>query len=184
MQTSQKKNPSGFQRVLRDYLLPIAVGVITAKAITMWIVSGAEVVSGSMLPTLPYPSYLVVDHLALETHVPYRGEVIIFHHPKDSVTEDPLLKRIIGLPGDTVEIKSGHVYVNEKILDEPYLKVTMKPEDLGPFQVPAGEYFVMGDNRNNSYDSRYWQNPYVPAKNILGRVDAIIWPPKDWRIVK
>ena len=74
--------------------------------------------------------------------------------------------------------------VDEKILDEPYLKVTMKPEDLGPFQVPAGEYFVMGDNRNNSYDSRYWQNPYVPAKNILGRVDAIIWPPKDWRIVK
>jgi signal peptidase I len=183
MPKKRKKSSSGFERAFKDYIAPIAVGILVAKALSMWVVSGAEVVSGSMVPTLPYPSYLVVDHLALETHAPYRGEVIIFRHPQNSVPEDPLLKRIIGLPGETVEIKNGHVYINEKILDEPYLKVTMKPETLGPFHVPQGEYFVMGDNRNNSYDSRYWQNPYVPAKNILGRVDAIVWPPKDWRIV-
>jgi signal peptidase I len=183
MQTVQKKSPSGIQQILKDFLIPIAVGIIAAKALTLWVVSGAEVISGSMVPTLPYPSYLVVDHLALETHVPYRGEVIIFHHPKNSVPEDPLLKRIIGLPGDTVEIKGGHVYINGKILDEPYLKVTMNSETLPPFHVPQAEYFVMGDNRNDSYDSRYWQNPFVPEKNILGRVDAIVWPPKNWRIV-
>ncbi len=185
MSMRRKDNPSIMKKFFLDYVLPIVVGVAVAKGLTLWVVSGAEVVSGSMVPTLPYPAYLLVDHVVTEVQTPYRGEVIIFHHPPHSTLpdEDPLLKRIIGLPGDSVTIQGVHVYINGTVLNEPYIHVQMKPETLGPFIVPANHYFVMGDNRNDSFDSRYWQNHYVPRENIMGRVDAVLWPPKDWRIV-
>ncbi len=186
MSKHRKVNHSILRRLFRDLIVPIVFGILVAKGVTSWLFSGAIVVSGSMMPILPYPAYLLVDHLAMETHQPYRGEIIIFHHPKNSTldTEDPLLKRIIGLPGDSVEIHNAHVYINGTVLNEPYIHVVMKQETLGPFVVPANHYFVMGDNRNDSFDSRYWQNPYVPRTNIIGRVDAILWPPKDWRSVQ
>lgn len=170
-------------KFLRNYLVPIAVGVLIALVSKLYVVSAAEVISGSMVPTLPYPTYLLVDHLATEIHQPYRGEVIMFHAPNHSTKDDPLLKRVIGLPGDTVLVHSGHVYINGVALQEPYLTVVTQGT-FGPFHVPTGAYFVMGDNRNNSFDSRYWQNPFVPRANIIGRIDAVIWPFADLRIVR
>lgn len=167
---------------LGRYIAPILIGCFVALVSNKYVVSAATDVSGSMVPTLQYPTFLLVDHVATELHQPYRGEVIMFKAPKHSTDESPLLKRIIGLPGDEVLIKDGSVYINGKKLSEPYLTVTTEG-DFGPYKVPAGEYFVMGDNRNNSFDSRYWQNHYVPKANIIGRIDAVIWPPKDMHIV-
>lgn len=79
-------------------------------------------------------------------------------------------KRIVGMPGDTLEIKHGQTYINGKIYDEPYLRETPEDLDFGPFQIPSGCYFMMGDNRNNSYDSRYWDEHFVPRDNILSKV--------------
>lgn len=169
-------------KVFRNYIGPVVAGVLIALFTTHYVVSQAEVISGSMVPTLPYPTHLLVDHLATELAAPYRGEVIMFHHPKNSTSEDPLLKRIIGLPGETVYITNGHVYINGKLLKEPYLTVTTEGT-FGPYKVPPGEYFVMGDNRNNSFDSRFWQNHFVPRANIIGRIDAVVWPPSDMKIV-
>ena len=167
---------------LKNFVIPVAIGLAVAKALTMWVASAAVVVSGSMEPTLPYPTYLLIDRAAIEFEQPYRGEVIMFHHPPHSTKDDPLLKRIIGLPGDTVVIKDSKVYINNKPLSEPYLKVKTLG-NFGPYHVPKNSYFVMGDNRNNSFDSRYWQDHYVPRANIIGRVDAVLWPVWDWRIV-
>lgn len=179
MNTSQWK----LKTLIKNYILPFGIAIVVVLLVRTKVVSAAEVVSGSMVPTLPFPTYLLVDHVATEVSAPYRGEVVMFHHPANSTTEDPLLKRIIGLPGETVEIKNGHTYIDGKQLDEPYVKVDMKGT-FGPYKVPEGEYFVMGDNRNISYDSRFWQNHFVPKANILGRIDAVVWPLKDAHIVR
>lgn len=168
---------------IKGYLLPIAIGVAIALLCRYYAFSMATVVSGSMVPTLPYPTRLLVDHLAVELHAPYRGEVVMFTAPPHTTTESPLLKRIIGMPGDTVMIKNGGVYINGKRLSEPYLHGVVTLGTFGPYKVPPGEYFMMGDNRNNSYDSRFWQNHFVARKYIIGRIDAVLWPPQDFKLV-
>jgi signal peptidase I len=170
-------------RWARDLILPVSIGVTIAFASRTYGVSAAEVVSGSMEPTLPYPTYLLVDHFAIKFGQPYRGEVILFRAPPHTTTETPLLKRIIGMPGETVTIQAGHVYINGTVLNEPYLHGIVTQGTFGPYHVPQGEYFVMGDNRNNSFDSRFWQNHYVPRSDIVGRIDAVLWPTSDLRIV-
>ncbi len=171
------------QRWFLDLVIPVVLGVVIAFASRTYGVSAAEVISGSMEPTLPYPTYLLVDHFAIKFGHPYRGEIILFHAPPHTTTETPLLKRIVGMPGDTVMITGGHVYINGKVLKEPYLHGIVTEGNFGPYHVPQGKYFVMGDNRNNSFDSRFWQNHYVPASDIVGRIDAVLWPLKDARLV-
>jgi len=168
---------------LKGYVLPIVIGIVVALLCRYYAFSMATVVSGSMLPTLPFPTRLFVDHVAVELHQPYRGEVVMFNAPPNTTAESPLLKRIIGLPGETVLVQDGGVYINGKRLSEPYLKNIVTQGTAGPFKVPPGEYFMMGDNRNDSYDSRFWKNHFVPKKDLIGRIDAILWPPVDARIV-
>lgn len=109
------------------------------------------------------------DHIALWRN-PKRQQIIVFEAPPRAAHDEDFIKRVIGLPGDTVDIKGGVVYVNGKKLHEPYLNPRPDPnapmENVGPFHVPPHEYFVMGDNRDDSDDSRYWG--YVPRKNIIG----------------
>ena len=110
-------------------------------------------------------------------HPPNRGDVVVFHPPIQADTHRVFIKRIIAVPGDTVEIKQGTVYVNGQALKEPYIKE--QPRDDRPSQrIPADSYFVLGDNRNNSEDSRFF-GP-VPSQNIAGKPWAIIWPSKKW----
>ena len=111
-------------------------------------------------------------------HGPERGDVTIFHPPVN-LSED-YIKRIIGLPGDTVEIKKGIVYINGTELDEPYIKEPPR-YTLAPTDVPENHYFFLGDNRNNSNDSHNgWM---VPSENIIGKAWLSIWPPTQWGLV-
>jgi signal peptidase I len=127
-----------------------------------------------------------VDKLSYHLHDVHRGDIVVFARPplEDQQYAD-LVKRVIGLPGDTVSLEAGQVYINGKLYPEPFLPAAVQQEtDPGPsgepyalghpFKVPAGDVFVMGDNRPESCDSRYWGS--IPTSTIVGQVDLRIWP--------
>lgn len=125
----------------------------------------------SMDPTLANQERAIVNKLIYEIRAPRYGEIVIFKYPLNP-TQD-FIKRVIGLPGDVIEVRNHYVYRNGQKLDEPYINA--KPEaDYPPTKVPANTIFCMGDNRNRSDDSRSF-GP-VPLKNVVGRADVIIWP--------
>lgn len=98
---------------------------------------------------------------------------MIFKFPDDEKVL--YIKRVIGLPGETLEVKDGHVYINGAVLDEPYLNVTTDGS-FGPYRIPEGGYFMMGDNRNDSADSRYWHNTYLYRDGMVGKAVFRYWP--------
>jgi signal peptidase I len=133
----------------------------------------------SMEPALYPGDYAIVNKLAFNSsHHPLRGDVIVFMYPSNSA-QVPYVKRIIGLPGDQVHIAEGKIYINGELIVEPYIGTTTHRG--GDWTVPAGEYFVLGDNRNNSSDSRAWG--YVPDENVIGRLELIYFPPKHWSLL-
>ncbi len=127
----------------------------------------------SMNPTLQHGEYLLINNLSYYLNEPERGDIIVFHHPNSDLN---LIKRVIGLPGDQIEISDQHVKVNGVILDEPYIQA--EPTYSGNWTVPEGQYFVLGDNRNSSSDSHSWQ--YLPKENIIGKAIFIYYPFTDW----
>lgn len=127
----------------------------------------------SMDPSLAHGEYLLINNLAYYLDEPERGDIIVFHHPNSDLN---LIKRVIGLPGDQVEIANQQVKVNGVVLQEPYIQA--EPTYSGSWTVPVGEYFVLGDNRNSSSDSHTWQ--YLPKENIIGKAMIIYWPFADW----
>ncbi len=130
----------------------------------------------SMNPTLQDGQYLIINNISYYLNKPQHGDVIVFHHPKSDLN---LIKRVIGLPGDRIEISNQQVKVNGVVLDEPYIEE--EPQYSYSGVVPDGEYFVLGDNRNNSSDSHSWS--FLPEGNIVGKALVIYWPPSDWEAV-
>jgi signal peptidase I len=132
--------------------------------------------SVSMQPNLWEGEYVIVDKVSYSLSSPQRGDIIVF----EKIGQPDLIKRVIGLPGDTVEVRNAQVFVNDTALDEPY--VSNPPNyAFGPVQVEPGRYFVMGDNRSNSSDSHVWGT--IPVDTIVGRAWIIYWPPPNWQIV-
>lgn len=127
----------------------------------------------SMNPTLQDSEYLIINNITYMLNDPERGDVIVFRHPRSDLN---LIKRVIGLPGDTVEAKNGTIWVNGTVLDEPY--IAAPPSYNGNWEVPEGNYFALGDNRNNSSDSHSWG--FLPMDNIIGEAELIYWPPGEW----
>jgi signal peptidase I len=130
----------------------------------------------SMNPTLIDGEYLLINNVSYYLNEPQRGDIIVFHHPRGDIN---LIKRVIGLPGDHIEVSNQQVKINGIPLDEPYIKDP--PRYSGSWDVPEGEYFVLGDNRNNSSDSHSWS--FLPEKNIVGKAMFIYWPPGEWDTV-
>ena len=156
-----------------DWAKPIVGAIVIALIINNCIIVNAYVPSGSMEDTIMTGDRIIANRLYYKVENPDRGDVVVFKYPDD---ESKLyVKRIIGLPGDTVLVKDGGVYINDKKLDEPYLDV-LTEGDLGPFYVPEEKYFMMGDNRNSSFDSRYWDNKFVDKDKILGKVFMEYFP--------
>lgn len=132
----------------------------------------------SMQNTLQNSQYVLVNKIAYLFHAPARGDVIVFHEP-DHPDRD-LIKRVIGLPGDKILIDSTNVWVNGTELHEPYITAPSNPPTQ-PLTVPANDYFVLGDNRPNSEDSRYF-GP-VPRDNIVGKATLVDWPLNQWQFL-
>jgi len=165
----------------------IAVALVVALLLRTFVVQTYYIPSGSMLPTLQIGDRIVVDKLSYHLHGVGRGDIVVFARPADEQCGGPpvkdLVKRVIGLPGETISAVDGHVDINGKALAEPWLPQGVptnavdsnEPWDLvHPYKIPAGEYYVMGDNRTQSCDSRYW-GP-IPRSLIVGKVVMRVWP--------
>lgn len=160
---------------LLSYCRLLAVSVILALIINSALIANAQITSGSMETTIMTGDRVIGNRLAYDFSKPQRGDIVLFHFPDDE--KQIFIKRIIGLPNETVTITDGKVYINNsKVpLSEPYLKV-IPTGDYGPFIVPADCYFMMGDNRNISQDSRFWVNHFVKKDKILGKAEFCYFP--------
>ncbi len=161
-------------RLFRDIIAPVLVG-LAVFALFHFTLGSFKVYGTSMLPTIEEGEYIMVSKAAYFFNQPHRGDIIVFDSPQSPKTD--LIKRVIALPGDTVEVRDDKVWVNGTPLTESY---TLEPPHyLMPEQeIPAGHYFVLGDNRNNSSDShRGWT---VPQQNIVGKAWITYWPPYLW----
>lgn len=168
-------------REVFSWLASFAFALLVALFIKNFVIINADVPTGSMENTIMPGDRLIGNRLAYLKEGPKRGDVVIFRYPDDE--EELYVKRVIGLPGETIVIEDAKVYIdgNEEPLTEDYLKEEWIAA-TGPytFLVPEDSYLVMGDNRNDSWDARFWSNTYVARKKILGKAVVIYWPFKDF----
>ncbi len=178
-QNSPKLSPTANFWV--EGLKTIALSVVMAIGMRQFVAQAFFIPTGSMEPTLAINDRLMVDKLSYRLSPPQRGDVVVFTPPaaaaKCTRTNIPpqnfYIKRAIGLPGDRVEVKAGQVLINDQPLAENYLKDQPNYE-MNPVTVPAHQYLVLGDNRNNSCDGHYWG--FVPQENIIGKAIVRFWP--------
>lgn len=161
-----------FLRDVRDTVLMVIIIYTLVNLIApRYIVEGA-----SMQPSFETGEWIIVNRLGYLVGEPQRGDVVILDYPEP---QEDLIKRLIGLPGETIEIHDGEVYVNGERLDEPYIKASPRYRD--EITLGEDEYYVLGDNRNNSRDSHAFGA--VEAERIIGKAWMIYWPPENWGVV-
>lgn len=168
-----------------SWVITLVAAVLVALFLKNFVIINATVPTGSMENTILPGDDLIGLRFSYKLSDPKRGDIIIFDFPDNE--EEKYVKRIIGLPGETVYIEDAKVYINgsEEPLEEPYLK-ELWTKSTGPFyfEVPEDSYFVMGDNRNNSYDSRYWTNTFVKRDKITGKAWAVYFPFRDMGVLE
>ena len=178
MTQSSKNKGSQFSKnnPLIELIQTIVTAAVLSLGIRTFIAEARYIPSSSMRPTLEVNDRLIIEKLSYLFREPIRGDVIVFN-PTESLKaenfKDAFIKRIIGLPGEIVEVKTGKVYVNGKKISEEYI-FEAPDYNYGPSRIPEDEYLVLGDNRNNSYDSHYWG--FVPKKKIIGKAFVRFWP--------
>lgn len=155
-----------------DWIAVVVIALLISFVLHTFVIVNATVPTSSMENTIMAGDRVIGSRLYYIRHDPARGDIIMFDYPDDPQTL--YIKRVIGLPGDHIEISGGVVYINGEALDEPYLDVVTEGE-WGPYDVPDGCYFMMGDNRNDSADSRYWQNTYLTRDGIVGKAVIKYW---------
>lgn len=168
------------KRILKEVLefsKMLLVSLILAFFLKENVVASALVPTGSMETTVMTGSKILINRLSYAWEEPQRGDIVAFYFPDNP--EKIYLKRIMGLPGETIAGYDGVVYINGMPLFNDFTTEKLE-QDFGPFQVPEGCYFMMGDNRNDSWDSRYWKNTYVEKEKILGKVSLEYYPELKW----
>ena len=167
-ESADKEQKRSFKREVFSWIACIVVTILLTEFILNFVIINANIPSGSMENTIMTNDNLIALRTSYWFKDPKRGDIIIFKYPEDE--REWYIKRVIALPGETVQVKDGKVYINgsSKPLSEPYIKEE-PVEDFGPYTVPKNGYFVMGDNRNNSNDAREWDIHYVSRDEILGK---------------
>ena len=182
--------------VVREYFESIVIAVILALFVRTWVVQAFKIPTGSMENNLLIgdhllvnkfifgPTPLAIGRAVLPVRPIHRGDILVFKYPEEP--DRDFIKRVIGLPGEKIELKHKKIYINDQPLEEPYVHFLTPPssdyqevtsydlrEQFGPVTVPADKYFVMGDNRDNSQDSRYWG--FLPRDYVKGKALVIYW---------
>lgn len=185
--TREKQRKSLF----REYLEAAIIAVVLALFIRTFVIQAYKIPSGSMEPTLLVGDHILVNKFIYGIKAPFikktiiplsepkRGDIIVFTYPLDRKKD--YIKRLIGLPGDEIQITGEKIFINGKLFDAPfgvYGKSSRRDNRLGPIVVPASGLFVMGDNRDHSYDSRYWG--FVPLELVKGKAIIIYWSWPHW----
>lgn len=186
--TEKEYTPKTRESVLKEvfsWILSFALALVVALLLKNYVIINADVPTGSMENTIMPGDRLLGNRLAYLREGPGRGDIVIFRYPDNE--EELYVKRVIGLPGETIDILDGKIYIDgaEEPLIETYLKENWTVA-TGPyhFEVPEDSYLVMGDNRNDSWDARYWTNTYVNRKKILGKAGMVYWPLRDFGKLK
>lgn len=161
------------KRALQEILGTVLPAVLIALLITHFVGERTVVLGHSMAPSLHNQEQLIIDKLSYRFHAPQRGDIVVVDVEH---TDVPYIKRVVGLPGETLEIRDNRVYVDGLVLSEPYLFEVSQP-NYGPVHIPPDHVFVMGDNRRNSRDSR--SIGPVPLETILARAWVRVWPLED-----
>lgn len=172
----QQSSQSKHENIFLEGMKTIGLSLVLAFGVRTFVAEARYIPSGSMEPTLQINDRLIIDKVSYDFISPQRGDIVVFNPTKTLRSEnyhEAFIKRIIGLPGETVEVKNGLVYINGSPLKENYIEA--KPDyKWGSVIVPNNSYLVLGDNRNNSYDSHYWG--FVPRNKIIGRAIVRFYP--------
>lgn len=178
-----KKMTENTKNEIISWIKTLGLALVLALSINGFVIVNATVPSGSMESTIMTDDRIVAFRLSYMFSDPERGDIVVFKFPDDPEQKTLYVKRIIGMPGDTIEIVDGSVYINgsNEPLDEYYLN---EPPlgSFGPYTVPEGCYFMLGDNRNKSLDSRYWNSKFVEEDKILGKVFFKYFP--GFKVIK
>ncbi len=173
--TEEEKQPFSAKKEILSWVKVILAALVLSFLLNHYVIVSAEVPTGSMENTIMIGDRIIASRLSYHFHEPKRGDIVVFYFPDDETQR--YLKRIIGLPGDTIEVKDGKVYINGSTepLKEDYLRET-PVGDYGPYTVPKDSYFMMGDNRNDSFDSRFWEHTYATKDEIIGKAEFRYFP--------
>ncbi|HEX6508535.1 MAG TPA: signal peptidase I [Chloroflexota bacterium] len=170
------KRRSAVRELLETAVLTIAIFLVVRVALQNFKVEGE-----SMTPNLQNGEYILVNKVDYMLHAPHRGDIIVFRAVPAGQPDKDFIKRVIGLPGETVAVHNDAVFINNHKLTEPYIDAAHRPTyTFGPAVVPKNDYFVLGDNRNDSQDSHLWR--WLPKQYIIGKAWISYWPPKELHV--
>lgn len=176
--SAEEQAGSRTKSVFREFAETIILTLLIYFLVRTFLFENYRVLGHSMDPTLENDQFLVVNKLGYRLGEPERGDIIVFRDPRSE--ERKLIKRVIGLPGEVLEVQDGRVLINGHRLDEPYVDNPGRyTQEATP--IPEGMYFVLGDNRNNSSDSHNWGT--LPRDRVVGKAWVSYWPPRLWGVI-
>ena len=173
-----ERRPSGFRNAV-EWVVIIVGALLVAFLVKTFLIQAFYIPSGSMLPTLEEDDRVLVNKLSYDLHAVHRGDIVVFESPQGEGEIKDLIKRVIALPGETIEARDGRVLINGQPIEEGYLGPGITTGPLEPQTVPPEHVFVMGDNRGNSKDSRFF-GP-ISESVIIGRAFVKVWPLAHFR---
>lgn len=159
---------------LKDWVPPLAAAVVISFTVNTYVAQGMKVPTGSMLPTIQLEDKVLVEKMVSFTDFGF-GDIVVFYPPIEGREDEPFIKRLVGLPGDTIEVRDGVLIRNGEKVDEPYVKEPMRYR-FGPVTVPEEHYLFLGDNRNDSLDAHLWETPFVEKSKIIGKAMFRYYP--------
>lgn len=159
-------------KTLKQWIPSLVIAVIITLGFRTYVAEAMKVPTGSMIPTIEINDHVFVEKLMWLTDIDY-NDLVVFHPPVPEKEHEKYVKRVIGLPHDVIQVKDGLLYRNGEVIDEPYLNEEIRYL-YGPVEVPEDHYFVLGDNRNISYDSHMWPTPFLSKDRIVGKVLMVV----------